>query len=301
MAYATIAEQLVPTTPPAFFRKAPPKQLRHLLTARALDADDVDELCRNAAAHESWRGIRWTDAPARRSRCCSFSRAPAREWVSKRRRSRSARIRSASRTCRPRARTRAPAESLEDCAAVVSRLCDALVVRHHEVGAAERMAAKSQRPVINAGDGWNEHPTQALIDIFAMRRGLGTIAGKSIAFGGDPRGRTVRSLAAAAAVRSAEGDRVLPAAACRGAGGRAVGVHRAPDPHSNDLGHRARAERMRRHHDGALRHVGHRRACGVRLRLAEGDARKPRHHAGENRAIALAHAALSSAAAAGRD
>ena len=42
------------------------------------------------------------------------------------------------------------------------------------------MAAKSQTPVINAGDGWNEHPTQALIDIFALRRGLGTIAGKSI-------------------------------------------------------------------------------------------------------------------------
>jgi len=39
--------------------------------------------------------------------------------------------------------------------------------------------------VINAGDGWNEHPTQALVDIFALRRGLGTVAGKSIAFGGD--------------------------------------------------------------------------------------------------------------------
>jgi aspartate carbamoyltransferase catalytic subunit len=56
------------------------------------------------------------------------------------------------------------------------------------------MAAKSQKPVINAGDGWNEHPTQALVDIFALRRGLGSIKGRSIAFGGDPRGRTVRSL-----------------------------------------------------------------------------------------------------------
>jgi aspartate carbamoyltransferase catalytic subunit len=86
-------------------------------------------------------------------------------------------------------------ESLEDCAAVVSRFSDAIVVRHHEVGAAARMAAKSVSSVINAGDGWNEHPTQALIDIFALRRGLGSIRGKSIAFGGDPRGRTVRSLA----------------------------------------------------------------------------------------------------------
>jgi aspartate carbamoyltransferase catalytic subunit len=85
-------------------------------------------------------------------------------------------------------------ETLEDAGAVISRLCDVIVVRHHEAGAAARMATKSRKPVINAGDGWNEHPTQALIDIFAMRRGLRTIRGKSIAFGGDPRGRTVRSL-----------------------------------------------------------------------------------------------------------
>jgi aspartate carbamoyltransferase catalytic subunit len=85
-------------------------------------------------------------------------------------------------------------ESLEDCAAVVSRLADAIVVRHHESDAAARMASTSIAPVINAGDGWNEHPTQALIDIYAMRRGLGSIRGKSIGFGGDPRGRVIRSL-----------------------------------------------------------------------------------------------------------
>ena len=85
-------------------------------------------------------------------------------------------------------------ETLEDCAAVFSRLCEAIVLRHHEVGAAARMASTAVCPVINAGDGWNEHPTQALIDIHALRRGLGTLAGRSIAFGGDPRGRTVRSL-----------------------------------------------------------------------------------------------------------
>jgi aspartate carbamoyltransferase catalytic subunit len=56
------------------------------------------------------------------------------------------------------------------------------------------MATTSVAPVINAGDGWNEHPTQALIDIYSMRHGLGTLRGKSIAFGGDPRGRVVRSL-----------------------------------------------------------------------------------------------------------
>ncbi len=85
-------------------------------------------------------------------------------------------------------------ETLEDCGAVLSNLSDALVIRHHDVGAAARLAAKSRKPVINAGDGWNEHPTQALIDIYAMRNGLGSLRGQRICFGGDPRGRTVRSL-----------------------------------------------------------------------------------------------------------
>lgn len=85
-------------------------------------------------------------------------------------------------------------ETLEDCGTVVSNLADALVIRHHDVGAAARLASRSRKPVINAGDGWNEHPTQALIDLHALRRGLGTLRGKSLCFGGDPRGRTVRSL-----------------------------------------------------------------------------------------------------------
>lgn len=85
-------------------------------------------------------------------------------------------------------------ETLEDCGAVMSNLSDAIILRHHEVGAAVRIASRSRKPVINAGDGWNEHPTQALIDVFALRRGLGGMEGKSLAFCGDPRGRTVRSL-----------------------------------------------------------------------------------------------------------
>lgn len=85
-------------------------------------------------------------------------------------------------------------ESLEDAAAVISNLADAIVVRHHEVGAAVRMARRANCPVINAGDGFNEHPTQALIDLYTLRRTLGDLSGRSIAFCGDPRGRTVRSL-----------------------------------------------------------------------------------------------------------
>jgi aspartate carbamoyltransferase catalytic subunit len=169
------------------------KPLNHLLSTRSIDIDDVDRFCESAEAFEfgatpstplSGRTVALLFfQPSTRTRM-GFEAAT----VALGAHSIGMENMSGSRS-NPRSR-----ETLEDCAAVVSRFCDAIVVRHHENGAAERMAAKSQTPVINAGDGWNEHPTQALIDIFAMRRGLSTIRGKSIALGGDPRGRTVRSL-----------------------------------------------------------------------------------------------------------
>jgi aspartate carbamoyltransferase catalytic subunit len=167
--------------------------MKHLLSATELDRADVDEFCRTAEAFEAGSApLRpWTGKtvallffqPSTRTRL-GFEAAA----VSLGAHSIGMADMSASRT---NARTR---ESLEDCAAVVSRFSDAIVVRHHESGAAARMAATSVTPVINAGDGWNEHPTQALIDIYALRRGLGSLRGRSIAFGGDPRGRVVRSL-----------------------------------------------------------------------------------------------------------
>jgi aspartate carbamoyltransferase catalytic subunit len=168
-------------------------RLRHLLSARDLTIDDVDDFCQAADDFES--GL----APRQQL----FGRTVALLFFQSSTRTRlgfeSAAVglgahcigmedMSASRT------NASIGETIEDCAAVVSRLADAIVVRHHECSAAARMAATSIVPVINAGDGWNEHPTQALIDVHAMRRGLGTLRGKSIAFGGDPRGRVVRSL-----------------------------------------------------------------------------------------------------------
>jgi aspartate carbamoyltransferase catalytic subunit len=168
----------------------------HLLSASTIDSNDVDDYCRVADAFETGR-IRGTESastgktvallffqPSTRTRM-GFEAATAALGATPIGMGDMATSRSNLRS----------AETLEDCAAVVSRFSDALVVRHHESGAAARMAATSVKPVINAGDGWNEHPTQALIDIFALRRGLGSIRDKSIAFGGDPRGRTVRSLA----------------------------------------------------------------------------------------------------------
>lgn len=87
-------------------------------------------------------------------------------------------------------------ESLEDSVMMMSGYADVVVIRHPEPGAVARAAAVSRRPVINAGDGVGEHPTQALLDVFAIREEIGTVNGLIITMVGDLKhGRTVHSLA----------------------------------------------------------------------------------------------------------
>ena len=62
---------------------------------------------------------------------------------------------------------------------------DAIIVRHSEYGAPKTISAMVDCPVINAGDSWNEHPTQALLDALAMRRHFGKIEGLTVAIIGD--------------------------------------------------------------------------------------------------------------------
>src|SRR5437660_7439412 len=89
----------------------------------------------------------------------------------------------------------AKGETLEDTIRIVSGYSDVIVLRHNEEGAARRAAAVSSVPVINAGDGPGQHPTQALLDLYTVRNELGRIDGVSVAMVGDlANGRTVRSL-----------------------------------------------------------------------------------------------------------
>lgn len=166
----------------------------HLLSAAMIDSNDVDAYCHAAESFEA--GRRRTLGSASKTVALLFFQASTRTRIGFEAAAAALGVAAIGVEDMSASRSNArSAETLEDCAAVISRFSDAIVVRHHESGAAARMAAKSVKPVINAGDGWNEHPTQALIDIFALRRGLRTIRDKSIAIGGDPRGRTVRSLA----------------------------------------------------------------------------------------------------------
>ncbi|MEK7094252.1 MAG: aspartate carbamoyltransferase [Patescibacteria group bacterium] len=89
----------------------------------------------------------------------------------------------------------AKGETLEDSIRVVSNYADVIVMRHFEEGAAERASKVASIPVINAGDGRGQHPTQALLDLYTIQRELGKIPGITIALVGDLKnGRTIRSL-----------------------------------------------------------------------------------------------------------
>ncbi|CAL1403788.1 unnamed protein product [Linum trigynum] len=90
----------------------------------------------------------------------------------------------------------AKGETLEDTIRTVEGYSDIIVLRHFESGATRRAAATASIPVINAGDGPGQHPTQALLDIYTIDREISKLDGIKVALVGDlANGRTVRSLA----------------------------------------------------------------------------------------------------------
>ena len=90
----------------------------------------------------------------------------------------------------------AKGETIEDTIRIVQGYADAIALRHPEEGAAARAVAVARVPILNAGDGAGEHPTQALIDLYTIGRELGRIDGLRVALVGDLRyGRAARSLA----------------------------------------------------------------------------------------------------------
>jgi aspartate carbamoyltransferase len=87
-------------------------------------------------------------------------------------------------------------ESLPDTVRTLECYADVIVLRHPEVGASALAAQYAGKPIINAGDGIGEHPTQALLDLFTIQEELGQIDGLTVTMLGDLKyGRTVHSLA----------------------------------------------------------------------------------------------------------
>jgi aspartate carbamoyltransferase catalytic subunit len=90
----------------------------------------------------------------------------------------------------------AKGESLHDTIKTVAGYADVIVLRHPRIGAAEEAARATDVPILNAGDGAGQHPTQALLDLYTLVKEQGKVDGLTIALVGDLKnGRTVHSLA----------------------------------------------------------------------------------------------------------
>ena len=87
------------------------------------------------------------------------------------------------------------AETLEDTIRTVDKYCDVIALRHFENGAAQRAADVSTVPILNGGDGQNQHPTQGLLDAYTMKKYKGQLDGITVGLVGDiARTRGMRSL-----------------------------------------------------------------------------------------------------------
>ncbi len=173
---------------------------RHVLAIADLATDEIEEIFRRAEAMEARlaRGERPSDAtgaimatlfyePSTRTRL-SFEAAMWRLGGA---------VISASDM---KSSSAAKGETLADTAKVVSSYADLLVLRHFWDGAARLASEHADVPVINAGDGSHEHPTQTLCDLYTLKRAKGSLKGLTVAVGGDlKRGRTVHSLVRALA------------------------------------------------------------------------------------------------------
>ena len=99
----------------------------------------------------------------------------------------------------------AKGESLSDSIKIVEKYCDVIVMRHSLEGSARLASEVSKNPIINGGDGANQHPTQTLLDLFSIIETQGRLKGLNVALTGDLKyGRTTHSLAYALALFGAK-------------------------------------------------------------------------------------------------
>jgi aspartate carbamoyltransferase catalytic subunit len=85
-------------------------------------------------------------------------------------------------------------ESIKDTVHMLEYYGDVLVMRHFQQGAPQEAARWASIPVINAGDGWGEHPTQVLTDLYTVQKEMGSVDGKVFVCIGDHRMRTMHSI-----------------------------------------------------------------------------------------------------------
>lgn len=109
----------------------------------------------------------------------------------------------------------AKGESLIDTIRTIEKYAQAIVMRHPWDGAARLAADAGSIPIINAGDGSNQHPTQTLLDLYTIQKAFGRIDGLNIGMSGDLRfGRTVHSLATALTHFNVKQYHIAPESLC---------------------------------------------------------------------------------------
>ena len=178
---------------------APPARtqvpIRHLTGPQALDRALIEQLLERAAGFE--RGTQLEAAPlSGRLLATVFYEPSTRTRISFEAAMHRLGGQVLSAENATRASSAAKGESLEDAIRVIGGYVDGIVLRHPDVGAADRAARVAPVPVINAGDGPGEHPTQALLDLFTIKKELGRLDHLRVGLAGDLRnGRTVRSMA----------------------------------------------------------------------------------------------------------
>ena len=95
----------------------------------------------------------------------------------------------------PKATSSSKGETLKDTIKMVSNYADIIVMRHHLEGAARYASEVTDVPIINAGDGANQHPSQTMLDLYSIRKTQGKLDNLTITMVGDLKyGRTVHSL-----------------------------------------------------------------------------------------------------------
>jgi aspartate carbamoyltransferase catalytic subunit len=185
---------------------APPR--RHLLSIADLTRDDVERLLRTAASFESSLDREVKKLPTLRGRLVvtlffesSTRTSSSFELAAKR-------LSADTMSLKASGSSVEKGESLRDTAQTIAAYDpDVIVIRHPQIGAPQLVAAATDARVVNAGDGKHQHPTQALLDLYAIRQALGRLEGLHVAIVGDVlHSRVARSLVQALAL---VGARVL--------------------------------------------------------------------------------------------
>jgi aspartate carbamoyltransferase catalytic subunit len=189
---------------------SPPR--RHLISIADLSRDDVERLLATAASFETSLDREVKKLPTLRGRLVvtlffesSTRTSSSFELAAKR-------LSADTMSLKSTGSSVDKGESLKDTALTLAAYDpDVIVIRHPQIGAPQLVAAATAARIVNAGDGTHQHPTQALLDLYAMRRALGRLEGLHVAIVGDVlHSRVARSLVQALALVGARVTLVGP-------------------------------------------------------------------------------------------